>query len=156
MWREELRNPAQQLDFWKRFEDALWRIDGSLHPLDVATQAANEGRLLLWCDRLSIALQRGKNTTIAATSGVPQVKQRALVPRSMSRLAAAVAESGESLTYTGREMDLPPQIEPLLVDFVLGSGARLVKVIPFAEAVRILSRGRRAAMRADQRPSSGQ
>jgi hypothetical protein len=129
-WREESNDPDQQLLFWNRFEAALRRIYATLDPIEVAVRAVNEGRTLIGCDRVTIALGLPRRPFVAATTGVSRVNQRSALVRSMIRLAAAVAATGESLTFVGQRSDFPPQVEALISDFVVCSGAHSVHVVP--------------------------
>ena len=131
--RKSTQQPAQAggVDpFWKKLEDVTLQLQRSLNPDEVASVATNDGKLLLDCDRLSLAIRRGRKTTIRAISGQDSVNPRANLVRSMRGLAENVIRMGETLTYTGQLENLAPQIEVPLADYVQESGSRLVLVIP--------------------------
>jgi biotin carboxyl carrier protein len=132
-WREAFNDPAQQLDFWKRFEGTLRRIYSSVDATEVASHAVNEGRTLIECDRVSIALGWPRRPYIAATSGVSRVSQRSALARSMNMLAAAVAAAGEPLIVARRVSGYPPQLEDLISDFVAAAGTHAAQVIPLLD-----------------------
>ncbi|MBW3540303.1 MAG: HlyD family efflux transporter periplasmic adaptor subunit [Planctomycetes bacterium] len=119
------------LDDFARFVLELQR---SLHMKEVAGTAANDGRLLLKADRLSVAVKRGRKTTVQAISGQDNVNQRANLVRAMSRLCEAVVATQDPVLYTGKVEDLPPQIEEPLAAYVQESGSRMVAVVPLFES----------------------
>lgn len=102
----------------------------SLSVTEVAGTAVNDGRLLLGCDRLSLALRRGARTRIAAISGQDQLEARANLIRAMTRLADRVMQSGSPLSYQGSTENWPPQLEEALAAFLAESRSRSVQLIP--------------------------
>lgn len=117
----------------EEFEQFVLQLHKTLDFKDVAFTAANDGRLLVGADRLSVAVLDGKKTVIRAISGQESVNQRANLVRKMTDLAHDVISSKENLTYTGKIDSLPPKIEKSLGDFVQESGSRMVLVIPVFE-----------------------
>ena len=125
--------PVARGEFSERFEQFVLELHRSLDPAEVAATAANDGRLLVGCDRMSVAVQVGPRTDIKAISGQAAVNQRSNLVRSMRTLASTVISSREPLWYTGRLEDLPPQVEEPLADYVQESGSRMVAVVPLFE-----------------------
>lgn len=117
----------------EEFEQFVLQLHKTLDFKDVAFTAANDGRLLVGCDRLSVAVLDGKKAVIRAISGQESVNQRANLVRKMTDLAQDVIASKENLIYTGKIDQLPPKIEKSLGDFVQESGSRMVFVIPVFE-----------------------
>lgn len=117
---------ATQADF-DRFAVDVHR---SLVPKEVAATAANDGRLLVGCDRLSIVLARGRSIRTFATSGVDRVDRRANSVRRMEALCRVVMATGEPLRYSGSVADLAPQVEEPLADFLEECGSRGIEIIP--------------------------
>ena len=68
----------------------------------MASTCANDARLLLGCDRLSVAVQVGPRTDILAISGQTTVNQKANLVRSMRKLTGQVLATREPLIYTGK------------------------------------------------------
>lgn len=119
--------------FVEEFAAFVLGLQRSLQMKEVASIAANDGRLLLKCDRVSLAVQRGKKTVIQAISGQDAVNQRANLVTSMSRLAEQVVATGEPVMYTGKVENLAPQVEEPLAAYVQESGSRMVAVVPLLE-----------------------
>ncbi len=131
--QKETTPAAQQKHLSEEFEEFLLQLHASLDAKEVAAVAANDGRLLIGCDRLSVAVQYGKKTVIRAISGQDSVNQRANLVRKMTALASKVIQMREPLIYTGRVEHLPPQIEEPLADYIQESGSRMVIVWPLFE-----------------------
>lgn len=112
------------------FEQFVLQLHKSLDVKEVAFTAANDGRLLVGCDRLSVAVLDGRKTVIRAISGQDSVNQRANLVRKMTKLASHVIRTNENMEYTGKVDHLAPKVERALADFVQESGSRMVTVIP--------------------------
>lgn len=117
----------------EEFEQFVLQLYKSLDPRDVAYTAANDGRLLIGCDRLSIVVLDGKKAVVRGVSGQEKVNQRANLIRRMTKLSQRVIRSKETLLYTGKVDHLAPKVEKALADFVQESGSRMVAVIPVYE-----------------------
>jgi Biotin-lipoyl like len=132
-WREESNDPEQLRAFWTRFDEVLRRIYSSLDPAEVAARAVNEARSLIGCDRVMIVLGFPRRPFLAASSGVSRPSQRSTLARAVSRLAAMVAATGESLTLAGRSGDLPPQLESVVTDYLAAADSQFVRMIPLLD-----------------------
>ncbi|MEO1995028.1 MAG: efflux RND transporter periplasmic adaptor subunit [Planctomycetaceae bacterium] len=127
-------------EFWQSFEQFVLQLQRSLDTQEVTGTAANDGRLLLDCDRLSIAVKRGKKTSITAISGQDAVNPRANLVRGMAALSKNVIRMGEPLLYTGQIDNLPPQIEKPLATYIQESGSRMLIVQPLFESQPLIGR----------------
>ncbi len=112
------------------FEQFVLQLHKSLDVKEVAFTAANDGRLLIGCDRVSVAVLDGRKTVIRAVSGQDSVNHRANLVRKMTKLASHVIRTNEKMEYTGKVDHLAPKVERALADFVQESGSRMVTVIP--------------------------
>lgn len=112
------------------FETFILQLHNTLDPREVAFTAANDGRLLIKADRVSVAILDGKKAVIRAVSGQEKVNQRANLVRRMTKLASRVIKTKERLLYTGKVENLAPKVETALADFIQESGSRMVLVIP--------------------------
>ncbi|MDA0920434.1 MAG: HlyD family efflux transporter periplasmic adaptor subunit [Planctomycetota bacterium] len=112
------------------FEQFVLQLHKSLDVKEVAFTAANDGRLLVGCDRMSVAVLDGRKTVIRAISGQDSVNHRANLVRRMTKLASHVIRTNEKMEYTGKVDHLAPKVERALADFVQESGSRMVTVIP--------------------------
>lgn len=124
----------------EEFEQFILQLHKSLDPREVAFTAANDGRLLVGCDRMSVAVLDGKKAVIRAISGQESVNQRANLVRKMTDLAQDVISTGETLSYTGKIDQLAPKTEKVLGDFIQESGSRMVLVIPVFEPEELIKK----------------
>jgi len=134
------RQPQDPASFLADFEQFLLQLQRGENVEEVATTAANDGRQLLGCDRLSVAVHKGVKTSIVAISGQDSVNARSNLARAMALLAERVIELREPLTFSGKIDELPPQVEQPLADFVHESGSRMVKLLPLVEPEPLVSR----------------
>ncbi len=126
--------PAGQA-FWEQFDRFLHGLR-RLDVREVAANAANDGRVLLGCDRVSVAIREGKRIKVRAVSGQEDVHQRANLIRTMTNLTRRVMKTGERLVYTGSADDLPPPLEKPLSDYLAESRMRMVVMIPLLDPRR--------------------
>jgi GAF domain-containing protein len=105
-------------------------VHESLDPITTAYTIANEGRRLIGCDRVSVALRKGRKCIIKAVSGQDTMDTRANSVLLLGKLSTAVMRSGEALWYTGDSSDLPPQIEEAVHDYVDETHTKTVAVLP--------------------------
>ncbi len=62
---------------------------------------ANEGRRLIDCDRVSVAIKQGRKCFIEAVSGQDLFDKRSNTVTLLGELATAVVATGEPVWYTG-------------------------------------------------------
>ena len=136
------RDQGQSADlknqFWTDFEQFSLRLQRSLQEQEVADSAASDSRALLGCDRVSVAIRKGRSFRIRAVSGQSSVNPRANLVVAMRNLARRVIEMGETLVYTGKVEGLAPQIEEPLAAFVQESGSRMVMLVPMFENEKLV------------------
>ncbi|MDA1013743.1 MAG: HlyD family efflux transporter periplasmic adaptor subunit [Planctomycetota bacterium] len=132
--------PTAGSQFWNDFEQYTLQMQRSLDVNEVASAAASDGRLLLGCDRLSVAVRRGNKTSISAISGQDSVNPRANLVRTMAELAKTVISTREPLVYSGKVDKFAPQVEKPLANYIQESGSRMVLVIPFLESEALLQK----------------
>lgn len=133
-WRDEATSPKNHLEFWNRFEQFTAVLHRSLHPREVAGTAVNDGRQLLGCDRVSLAIRRGPRTEILSISGQDRVQKRSNLVRTMRTLASRIVRAGKSVTYAGSLQDVPPPLEKPLTDYIKESNSRMVHLVPLKES----------------------
>src|SRR5207248_7228371 len=93
----------------------------------------NEGRRLLGCDRVTVAVLRQGSCKVEAVSGQDTIDARSNVVTLLGKLATRVVKSGEPLWYGGSTEDLPPQIEEAIEDYVDQSYTKSLAVIPLRQ-----------------------
>jgi len=106
----------------------------SLHAcLDVkeaAYKIANDGRCLIDCDRLSVALRSGNRWKVAAISGADHVHRHSPSAHCLQALCRCATVTGMPLWYSVADENLPPQIADSLADYLDQSPASSLAVIP--------------------------
>jgi hypothetical protein len=124
-----------QQQVWTQLEAFARTIHGSLNTTEVAFHVANEGRRLVECDRLSVAVRRGgQRTTIEAVSGSDVVEKRSNQVRLMRALCDAVLQWGEKLVFTGaREDSLPPKVLDGLDAYLAENPSKLLVILPLSD-----------------------
>jgi hypothetical protein len=128
------RQMTGQQHLWTQLEVFARQIHGSLNPVEVAYQIANEGRRLIECDRVSVAVRYGKRTRIEAVSGTDVVERRSNLVRLMRRLSERVLDWGEKLVYTGtKDEALPPKVLSALDAYLAESNSKLLVVAPLRD-----------------------
>jgi hypothetical protein len=126
----QLRHFSDRQVLWTQLEDFTRMIHASLDPRETAYTIANEGRRLIECDRLSVAIRRGKRCKIEAISGQDVFDKRSNVVRLLGRLATAVTATGDAVWYTGDTRDLAPQVEKAVEEYVDEAHSKTVAILP--------------------------
>ena len=124
----QMRQMMSQQRLWNQLEGFTHPIHGSLDLKETAYAVANDGKRLVGCDRLSVALKIGGRVMVEAVSGQEVVEQRANLIRELTRLCKVVIRSGEDLVYTGNTEGFPPDIRDALEIYVDESGSKAVIV----------------------------
>ncbi|HEY2413480.1 MAG TPA: HlyD family efflux transporter periplasmic adaptor subunit [Pirellulaceae bacterium] len=124
-----LRQLEETHSLWRQLEGFLATIHESLDRREAAYAIVNEGRRVIGCDRLTLAICCGSKCQVEAVSGLDTLDRRASEVRALSQLAMAVVKTGESIWSDGSD-DLPPQIQAPLHTYIDRSHARLIGVLP--------------------------
>lgn len=124
----QMRQMMSQQRLWNQLEGFTHQIHGSLDLKETAYAVANDGKRLVGCDRLSVAMKIGGRVLVEAVSGQEVVEQRANLIRELTRLCKAVIRSGEDLVYTGNTEGFAPDIRDALELYVDESGSKTVIV----------------------------
>jgi hypothetical protein len=128
------RQMTGQQQLWVQLETFARKIHSSLNPTEVAYVVANEGRRLIDCDRVSVALTQGRRTRIEAISGADVVEKRSNLVQLMRKLCNRVAGWGEKLVYTGSKDDsLPPDVLEALDSYLAETNSKLLAVVPLRD-----------------------
>lgn len=128
----QLRGFRRRIEQLGRFEQFIERVHRTLDLTSTAYAIANEGRHLIGCDRLSVAVLQRRRWRVLAISGVDSVNRRANAVRHLERLAKAVMTAGEPVWFDGSAGDLAPEIEERLIACADESHARALVVLPLA------------------------
>jgi len=127
---QRLRELTDRQQFWQQLESFLQAIHRSLDLRQTSYTLVNEGRRLIGCDRLSLAIGSRRAARVTTVSGLDSIDRRASEVRRLNLLARAVLRTGEPLWHTGDSGDTPPQIDETLQPYLDQSHARLVAVLP--------------------------
>ena len=126
----QLRHFSHRQVLWTQLEDFTHVVHANLDPRETAYTIANEGRRLIECDRLSVAIRRGNKCTIEAISGQDVFNTRSNTVRLLGQLASAVVVTGEPIWYTGDTRDMAPQVEDAVQAYVDEAHSKTVAVLP--------------------------
>jgi hypothetical protein len=121
-----------QQQVWTQMEAFARQVHDSLNPTEVAYHVANEGRRLIECDRVSVAVRYyGSKARIEAVSGADVVERRSNLIRLMQKLSEEVIQWGEKLVFSGtRDDSLPPKVLSALDAYLAESNSKLLVVQP--------------------------
>jgi len=123
-----------QQQLWIHLEQFARQVHGTLNPLEAAYLVANDGRRLIECDRVSVALRYGNNVQIEAVSGADVVEKRSNQMRLLRLLCDAVLQWGEKLVFRGvRDDGLPPRVLDALDAYLGESHSRLLVIQPLRD-----------------------
>jgi len=132
----QLRHFSDRQTLWTQLEEFTRLAHASLNPRDTAYTIANEGRRLIECDRVSVAVRKGKKCLIEAVSGQDLVDKRSNTVRLLGRLATVVVASEEPMWYTGDTRDMAPQVEDAVQEDVAESHTKMIAVLPLRRPKR--------------------
>jgi hypothetical protein len=130
----QLRQMVSQEQVWLQLEAFTQKIHSSLNPTEVAYLVANEGRRLVECDRISVAVREGKKAKVTAISGADVVEKRSNLVQLMRALFEKVIEWGDKLVYMGtKDEGLPPAVLKALDAYLAESNSKLLVVLPLKD-----------------------
>lgn len=137
-----------QQQLWTQLEAFARQVHGSLNPIEVGYLVANEGRRLVECDRVSVAVRYGGTVRIESISGTDVVEKRSNLVVLMRNLCNEVLNWGEKLVFTGtKDESLPPRVLAALDSYLAESSSKLLVVQPLRdEREKNLKKPARAAM----------
>jgi hypothetical protein len=126
----ELRQYGDQQALWARLDQFARAAHESLDLNTVSGTIANEGRRLIECDRVSVALRKGRHCRMEAISGQDTFDKRSNTVALLGRLATAVMRTGEAVWYSGDTSDMAPQVEEAVQAYIDDSHSKTVAVLP--------------------------
>lgn len=127
---KKLKQFSDRQSLWVQADQFSRMVHESLNLRETAYSLANEGRRLIGCDRVSVAISKGRKCKIEAVSNQDAFDSRSNLISLLGELATKVAKTGEPLWYDGQTEDLPPQIEDTLHKYVDESHAKNIIVLP--------------------------
>jgi multidrug efflux pump subunit AcrA (membrane-fusion protein) len=126
----QLKNFSDRQNLWTQLEDFTRNIHKTLDFKETVYTVANEGRRLIECDRVSIAICRGRKARVEAVSGQDMVDKRSETAKLLGDLATAVVAANEPIVYTGDSSQLAPQVETAIEEYVDASHTKAIAVYP--------------------------
>ncbi len=133
---QKLRAFSDRQALWQQADSFARAAHESLDLRETVYVVANEGRRMIGCDRVSVAIKRGNKCRVQAISGQDTIENRSNIVSALNRLATRVVAAGEPLWHDGTTEDLPPQIEEALEEYVDLSYGRNIAVLPLREPQR--------------------
>jgi hypothetical protein len=133
-----LQEVSNRQELWQQSDQFARLVHDNLDLRDTAFTIANEGRRLIDCDRVSVAVMKHGKAKVIAISGQDSIENRSNTVQALNTLASRVVMSGEPLWYDGSTEDLPPQLEEAVEDYVDISHGRTVTVLPIRQPERKL------------------
>lgn len=130
----QLRQFSDRQALWNQLENFTRAAHSSLDPSETAYTLVNEARRLIGCDRVSIAVKKGKKCYIEAISGQDVIDRRSNTVTLLNHLATSVVAAGEPVWYSGDTTDMAPQVEEALEAYVDDSHAKNVAILPLLRA----------------------
>jgi len=133
-----LQQASTRQELWQQSDQFARLVHENLDLKDTAFTIANEGRRLIDCDRVSVAILKGGKAKVISISGQDSIENRSNNVQALNNLATRVINSGEPLWYDGSTEDLPAQLEEAIEDYVDLSHGRTVAVLPIRQPERKL------------------
>ena len=128
-----LHHLAEKQTLWEQLETFTRTAHEKLDVRQTAYTIANEGRRLIGCDRVSVAIRHGGSCRIEAVSGQDTFDKRSNVTVLLGKLASAVVKTGEEVWYSGDTSDFAPQVEEALNGYVDESHTKSLAILPLVE-----------------------
>lgn len=126
----QLRQFSHRQALWSQLEQFTRSAHLSLDPRETAYTISNEGRRLIECDRVSVAIRRGGKCRIEAVSGQDTFDKRSNTVLLLNDLATAAVAADEAVWYRGDTTDMAPQVEEAVQAYVDDSHSKMVAVLP--------------------------
>jgi multidrug efflux pump subunit AcrA (membrane-fusion protein) len=148
--KNRLRHLQERQRLGEQLEAFARQVHASLDPTEVAFLVANQGRLLLGCDQVCVAVRRGGAPCVEAVSGATTPDRRSRVVRLMGALFEQVLAWGERVAYHGaRDETLPPAVLAALDAYLAESNSKLLLVAALRDERDPDPRSCRAALLAE-------
>ena len=107
-----------------------FRLHESLESTEVAACAVNDGLSLVGCERLTVAIRRGRRLRVISISGQEKVTRRSESIRRLEKLINKAVVYQQPIVYSGALEEIEPALTEPLSDYLEESRARLVAMIP--------------------------
>ncbi|WP_165065884.1 efflux RND transporter periplasmic adaptor subunit [Paludisphaera rhizosphaerae] len=125
----QMRQMVSQQRLWNQLETFTHQVHHTLDFKETTYAVVNDGKRLVGCDRLSVAMKVSGRTMVEAISGQEVVEQRSNQVRELTKLCKAVIRSGDDLVYTGHTEGFAPDIRDALELYVDESGSKALAIV---------------------------
>ncbi len=132
--RSELRKRQADDEKSQRVLAFIRDVHGSLNPREISYIAANDGRTIFDCDRMSVLSFNSRRTRALAVSGQDDIDNRSNVIQKQQRLASLVCRGGQTLWLAGQSETLPRGLQRAVDDYQNEAHARTLAIIPLFPA----------------------
>ncbi len=126
----KLQHFTDRQALWSQLENFTRLVHKGLDVRGTAYTIANEGRRLIECDRVSVAIRKGRKCVVEAVSGQDTFDKRSNTVSLLAHLATAVVATGETVWYTGDTSMMAPQVEEAVQEYVDECHSKAVAVVP--------------------------
>ncbi|MCA9224200.1 MAG: efflux RND transporter periplasmic adaptor subunit [Planctomycetales bacterium] len=127
---QQLKVYSDRHSLWAQADHFSRMVHESLDLRETAYTIVNEGRRMIGCDRVAVAIKTGRKCKVEAISGQDTIENRSNIINALNQLSTRVVAMGEPLWYDGLAEDLPPQVEEALDHYVDESYAKSVVILP--------------------------
>ncbi|WP_417379620.1 efflux RND transporter periplasmic adaptor subunit [Gimesia sp.] len=121
---------------WEQFERFSEHVHLHLNTEQTAFIIANEGRILIDCDRLSVLQKTGKTHQLIAASGVEGIERRSETVQRLESLVTAIQSLKRPYWIMEAEEKYPPQIAEPLHAYLDLAGSRALMIFPLAHIIQ--------------------
>ncbi|QDU28468.1 HlyD family secretion protein [Anatilimnocola aggregata] len=133
--QSEWHEAQTQLQVQARLAPLLVSLHSSLKLAEIAQRIASDGRAAVGCDRIAVAIRRGRGYRTLAVSGADHLHRHSQTIRQLDALCTAVAVNGDPLWWEASssatdDETLPPQVQHRLAEHLDVSPAVALAVIP--------------------------
>jgi multidrug efflux pump subunit AcrA (membrane-fusion protein) len=148
----QLRHFTDRQAMWSQLEEFTRVVHSSLEPKQTAYIIANEGRRLIDCDRVSVAIRKGGRCIVTAVSGQDLFDKRSNTIRMLNRLASEVVAADETIWYTGDTTKMAPQIEEAVQEYIDEVHTKTLAILPLKRERVALSDTKEDRAEAEEQP----
>ncbi|WP_146568606.1 HlyD family secretion protein [Posidoniimonas corsicana] len=128
-----LAHLSEKQSLWEQLESFTRSAHQTLDVTEAAFTIANEGRRLIGCDRVTVAVKHGSRVTLEAISGQDVFDKRSNTATLLTKVARAVCKTGEDVWFTGDGSGLAPQVEKAIDAYVDDSHTKNMAILPLVE-----------------------
>ncbi len=125
-----LAHLADKQSLWEQLESFTRTAHQNLDVRESAYTIANEGRRLIGCDRVTVAVQYGGRVVLEAISGLDTFDKRSNTATLLAKAARAVTKTAEDVWYSGDATQLAPQVEKTIDAYVDESHTKSMAILP--------------------------